>query len=42
MLRGHGLVVVRYDWDLVHSQPKLVYDDLMGVLAAGAGRSTTT
>jgi hypothetical protein len=31
-LRGHGLVVLRYDWDLVHEKPKLVYDDLMASL----------
>ncbi len=34
ILRGHGLVVLRYDWDLVHSQPRAVYDDLMAALAA--------
>jgi hypothetical protein len=28
-LRGHGLVVLRYDWDLLRGQPRLVYGDLM-------------
>ena len=36
-LRGHGLIVLRYDWDLVHTQPKAVYDDLMATLAAREG-----
>jgi hypothetical protein len=36
-LRSHGLVVLRYDWDLVHEQPRLVYDDLMAGLAAREG-----
>jgi hypothetical protein len=31
-LRSHGLVVLRYDWDLVHGQPRIVYDDLMAAL----------
>jgi hypothetical protein len=38
ILRGHGLVVLRYDWDLVHAQPKLVYDDLMATLSSGSAR----
>lgn len=37
-LRGHGLVVVRYDWDLVHDQPRLVYDDLIATLSSGSAR----
>lgn len=31
-LRGHGLVVLRYDWDLIHGEPRVVYDDLMASL----------
>lgn len=38
MLRGHGLVVLRYDWALVHTQPKAVYDDLMATLSSGSAR----
>jgi hypothetical protein len=37
-LRGHGLVVVRYDWDLVHTQPIAVRDDLLATLSSGSGR----
>jgi Protein of unknown function (DUF559) len=37
VLRGHGLVVLRYDWDLVHAEPKAVYDDLMATLAGREG-----
>jgi hypothetical protein len=36
-LRSHDLVVVRYDWDLVHNQPKLIYTDLTGRLLKGTG-----
>jgi hypothetical protein len=36
-LRSHGLIVLRYDWDLVHTQPKAVYDDLTAGLAAREG-----
>ncbi|MHB8692727.1 MAG: hypothetical protein ACYDHH_15935 [Solirubrobacteraceae bacterium] len=36
-LRGHDLVVARYDWDLVHNQPKLIYTDLTDRLAKGTG-----
>lgn len=31
-LRAHGLVVLRYDWDLVHGQPRMVRDDLIAEL----------
>jgi hypothetical protein len=31
-LRGHGLAVLRYDWDLVHVRPRAVYQDLMRTL----------
>lgn len=34
-LRGHGLVVVRYDWDLLHDRPRAVYDDLMRIFKRG-------
>jgi hypothetical protein len=37
-LRAHGLVVLRYDWDLVHMQPKAVRDDLMATLNSGSMR----
>jgi hypothetical protein len=37
-LRSHGLVVVRYDWDLVHGRPRAVYDDLMRTLKTGPAR----
>jgi very-short-patch-repair endonuclease len=37
-LRGHGLVVVRYDWDLVHTQLIAVRDDLLATLSSGSGR----
>ena len=37
-LRAHGLNVLRYDWDLVHSQPQAVYDDLMATLSSGSAR----
>jgi very-short-patch-repair endonuclease len=37
VLRSHDLVVVRYDWDLVHNEPKLVFTDLTGRLVKGAG-----
>jgi hypothetical protein len=37
-LRRHGLVVVRYDWTLVHERPQLVYDDLMATLSSGSAR----
>lgn len=33
-LRSHGLVVVRYDWELLHGRPRAVYDDLMRALRA--------
>jgi hypothetical protein len=38
LLRSHGLVVVRYDWDLLHLRPKAVYDDLMRTLRTGPSR----
>jgi hypothetical protein len=38
VLRGHGLIVLRYDWDLVHQQPREVYDDLMATLSSGSAR----
>ncbi len=38
-LRRYGLVVVRYDWDLVHRHPRDVYDDLMAILAATRARA---
>lgn len=37
-LRGHGLIVLRYDWALVHAQPQLVYDDLTTTLNSGSAR----
>ena len=37
-LRGHGLVVVRYDWDLLHDRPRAVYDDLMRTLKTAPAR----
>jgi hypothetical protein len=37
-LRGHGLIVLRYDWDLVHTQPKAVYDDVIANLSSGSAR----
>lgn len=39
LLRGHGLVVLRYDWDLVHARPRAVYDDLTRALDATTGRA---
>lgn len=39
LLRGHGLVVLRYDWDLVHARPRAVYDDLMRTLGVTKGRA---
>jgi hypothetical protein len=33
VLRGHGLTVHRYDWDLVHEQPAAVCRDVLGALA---------
>ncbi|HEY1591698.1 MAG TPA: DUF559 domain-containing protein [Solirubrobacteraceae bacterium] len=38
LLRSHGLVVLRYDWDLLHARPRAVYDDLMYALTRGRGR----
>ena len=38
LLRSHGLVVVRYDWDLVHLRPQAVYDDLMRTITTGPAR----
>jgi hypothetical protein len=32
VLRGHGLTVIRYDWDLVHEQPAEVCRDVLGAL----------
>jgi len=32
LLRSHGLIVIRYDWDLVHARPRAVHDDLMRTL----------
>ena len=37
VLRGHGLIVLRYDWELLHRQPKAVYEDLMASLAGREG-----
>jgi very-short-patch-repair endonuclease len=37
-LRAHGLIVLRYDWDLVHKRPKAVYDDLITTLSSGSAR----
>jgi hypothetical protein len=37
-LRAHDLIVLRYDWDLVHEQPKAVYNDLMANLSSGSAR----
>jgi hypothetical protein len=37
ILRSHGLVVLRYDWELVKNRPQLVYEDLMAHLTARAG-----
>jgi hypothetical protein len=34
ILRGHDVFVVRYDWDLVHDEPQLVREDLLGNLEA--------
>jgi hypothetical protein len=34
-LRGHGLRVVRYDWELLHREPAMVHADLMSQLNAG-------
>jgi very-short-patch-repair endonuclease len=36
-LRAHGLIVLRYDWDLVHTHPQAVRDDLMVTLAGREG-----
>jgi hypothetical protein len=36
-LRQQGLIVLRYDWDLVHEQPRRVYGDLTACLAAREG-----
>jgi hypothetical protein len=33
VLRGHGLTVIRYDWDLVHEQPAEVCRDVLNALA---------
>ena len=38
LLRSHGLVVVRYDWDLLHGRPRAVYDDLMRTLKTEPAR----
>ncbi len=38
LLRSHGLVVLRYDWDLVHLRPRAVYDDLMRTITRGPSR----
>jgi hypothetical protein len=38
LLRSHGLVVLRYDWDLVQARPRAVYDDLMRTLTTGRAR----
>jgi hypothetical protein len=38
LLRSHGLVVLRYDWDLVHLRPQAVYDDLMRTITTGPSR----
>jgi predicted transcriptional regulator of viral defense system len=32
VLRGHGLTVIRYDWDLVHEQPAEVCRDVLQAL----------
>lgn len=32
-LRGHGLTVLRYDWDLVHERPTEVCADVLRELA---------
>jgi hypothetical protein len=34
-LRGKGLRVVRYDWELLHREPAMVHADLMSQLNAG-------
>jgi hypothetical protein len=34
-LRGHGLTVIRYDWDLVHGAPRRLHDDLIAALEPG-------
>ena len=39
LLRSHGLVVLRYDWILVHDQPRAVYDDLMRTLRVTTARA---
>lgn len=39
LLRSHGLVVLRYDWDLVHAHPQAVHDDLVRTLRARKGRA---
>jgi hypothetical protein len=38
LLRSHGITVLRYDWDLVHDEPRAVYDDLMRTLRTGPSR----
>ncbi len=37
-VRAHGLIVVRYGWDLVHAEPRAVYDDLIAALSSGSAR----
>jgi uncharacterized protein DUF559 len=39
LLRGHGLVVLRYDWDLVHLRPRAVHDDLTRTLSVRRARA---
>jgi very-short-patch-repair endonuclease len=38
-LRSHGLTVLRYNWDLVHAQPRAVYQDLMRTLDVRKARA---
>lgn len=39
LFRSHGLVVLRYDWDLIHVRPRAVHDDLTRTLSLRRARA---